>query len=139
MSDIMRPIPFAQLMDWALAEEDHFRARALAAAAAAAGEVLNLTDYAVLAAPFQIAVMERDGPRALELLERILRSLTVPWDLSESPLYRHLPTKDAVGESQRPLISLILDDVERDPACAFLRDLPAYPAMAEKYQRYRDA
>ena len=130
---------FSQMVDWALAEEDHFRARALAAAAAAAGEVLNLTDYAVLAAPFQIAVMERDGPRALELLERILSSLTVPWDLSESPLYRHLPTKDAVGESQRPLISIILDDVERDPACAFLRDLPAYPAVAEKYQRYRDA
>ena len=77
----------------------------------------------------------RTAPRALELLDRLLSSLTVPWDLAAAPLYPHLPTKDAVGEDQRALIPPILDSMERDPECAFLRETPGY---AELIQRYRN-
>ena len=82
-----------------------------------------------------MAAADQDGPKALELLDRLLHSLTVPWDLAASPLYPHLPTKDAVGEDQRALIPPILDSMERDPECAFLRETPGY---AELIQRYRN-
>ena len=71
---------------------------------------------------------------AIRLLERMLRSLASPWDLSESPLYRHLLTKDAAGEAQTPLISLLLDEVERDQACAFLWELPEYRALLQRWR-----
>ena len=103
-----------------------------------AGEIFDLSDYAVLSAPFQLAAAEQDGPKALELLDRLLRSLTVPWDLSASPLYPHLPTKDAAEESQRSLIPVLLDGTARDPDCAFLREMPEYGTMVEKYRRAAD-
>ena len=124
-----------QMVDWSLQEQDRPRAWTLADAAIAAGEALNLSDYAVLSAPFQLAAAEQDGPRALELLDRLLQSLTVPWDLSSSELYRHLPTKEAVEESQRSLIGVLLDSMERDPECGFLREQPGYPVLVEKYRR----
>ena len=89
----------------------------------------------MLSTPFQLAAAEQDGPKALALLDRLLHSLTVPWDLAASPLYPHLPTKDAVGEDQRALIPPILDSMERDPECVFLRETPGY---AELIQRYRN-
>ena len=123
------------MIDWALEEGDRERAHILADAAVRSGEVFDLSDYAVLSTPFQMAAAEQDGPRALEQLDRLLHSLTVPWDLAASPLYLHLPTKDAVGEDQRALIPPILDSMERDPECAFLRETPGY---AELIQRYRN-
>lgn len=88
----------------------------------------------MLSAPFQLAAAEQDGPKALELLDRLLHSLTVPWDLSASPLYPHLPTKDAAEESQKSLIPVLLDGTARDPDCAFLRAEPGWPELLARYQ-----
>ena len=124
------------MLDWALKEEDQGRACILADTAVRAGAVFDLSDYAVLPTPFQLAAAEQDGPRALTLLDRLLNSLTVPWDLAASPLYPHLPTKDAVGEDQRTLIPVLLDSLERDPDCAFLRAVPAYQDLVKKYRAF---
>ena len=48
----------------------------------------------------------------------------------------HLHTKEAVDESQRALIPVLLDNMERDPDCAFLRSLPEYQDLIKKYQAY---
>ena len=80
----------------------------------------------------------RRAGEALDLLDRLLHSLTVPWDLSASPLYRHLATKEAAGEAQSVLLEPLLDQVEADPDCAFLREMPEYGTMVEKYRRAAD-
>lgn len=125
------------LIEMAQAEGDRQRAQGFCDAARRAGEALDLSDYAVLSAPFQLAA-EQDGPAALDLLDRLLHSLTVPWDLSASPLYRHLATKEAAGEAQSVLLEPLLDQVEADPDCAFLREMPEYGTMVEKYRRAAD-
>ena len=117
------------LIEMAQAEGDRQRAQGFCDAARRAGEALDLSDYAVLSAPFQLA---------LDLLDRLLHSLTVPWDLSASPLYRHLATKEAAGEAQSVLLEPLLDQVEADPDCAFLREMPEYGTMVEKYRRAAD-
>ena len=126
------------LIEMAQAEGDRQRAQGFCYAARRAGEALDLSDYAVLSAPFQLAAAEQDGPAALDLLDRLLHSLTVPWDLSASPLYRHLATKEAAGEAQSVLLEPLLDQVEADPDCAFLREMPEYGTMVEKYRRAAD-
>ena len=126
------------LIEMAQAEGDRQRAQGFCDAARRAGEALDLSDYAVLSAPFQLAAAEQDGPAALDLLDRLLHSLTVPWDLSASPLYRHLATKEAAGEAQSVLLEPLLDQVEADPDCAFLREMPEYGTMVEKYRRAAD-
>ena len=126
------------LIEMAQAEGDRQRAQGFCDAARRAGEALDLSDYAVLSAPFQLAAAEQDGAAALDLLDRLLHSLTVPWDLSASPLYRHLATKEAAGEAQSVLLEPLLDQVEADPDCAFLREMPEYGTMVEKYRRAAD-
>ena len=86
------------------------------------------------AAP-QFALAEQDGPEALAVLERLLRSLEEPWDLSASPLYRHLPTKEAAMEVQQIMLQYLLEELERDPESAFLRETPGYQEMLERVHR----
>lgn len=125
------------MIDLALEEKDRERARWLAQKSAETGRMLGLMEYAVDSAPFQVAVAEQNGPQALNILERMLRSLTEPWDLRESPLYRHLPVKEGAGEVQGLMIRPVLDEVERDPRCAFLRETPGYRELMERYKRTR--
>ena len=63
----------------AQAEGDRQRAQGFCDAARRAGEALDLSDYAVLSAPFQLAAAEQDGPAALDLLDRLLHSLNVSY------------------------------------------------------------
>lgn len=123
-----------KMLLWALEDGETSYVRLLAGRAEQAGAVMELADYAVLSAPLQAALADQDGPRALSLLERILHSLGIPWDLSKAPLYRHLSTREAAAESQSGLISAILDDMERDPACAFLLETPGYEDLLRRYQ-----
>lgn len=77
---------------------------------------------------------ERDGTRALALLERLFCSLTAPWDLSGSLLYRHLNTKEDAGEGRGALIPCLLEQIEADPDCAFLRELPEYAGLTARWR-----
>lgn len=112
------------LMDLALEAGDKTCARQYSETAEQAGRVFQLTAYAVASAPLQLALAEQDGPEALAVLERLLRSLEEPWDLSASPLYRHLPTKEAAREVQQIMLQYLLEELERDPESAFLRETP---------------
>ena len=67
------------LIEMAQAEGDRQRAQGFCDAARRAGEALDLSDYAVLSAPFQLAAAEQDGPAALDLLDRLRKDgLDVP-------------------------------------------------------------
>ena len=137
------------MIDWALEEKDPSRAQALSDTAKNVGQVMDLSDYAVLSAPFQLAAAEQDGvsfaaavqPQAdgLEILscagDRWEEGLLAPGDLwSRSALYRHMATKEATGEAQSALIPCLLEQVEADPDCAFLRELPGYAELVKRYQ-----
>ena len=66
-------------IEMAQAEGDRQRAQGFCDAARRAGEALDLSDYAVLSAPFQLAAAEQDGPAALDLLDRLRKDgLDVP-------------------------------------------------------------
>ena len=56
------------LIEMAQAEGDRQRAQGFCDAARRAGEALDLSDYAVLSAPFQLAAAEQDGPLTPEEL-----------------------------------------------------------------------
>lgn len=120
------------LLELALEEEDQGRARILSDTACQAGAILGLMDYAALSAPFQLAAAEQDGPKALELLARMLHSLALPWDTGR--LYPHIPPKEGEQDSRRTLIRAILDETARDPDCTFLRAEPGWPELLARYQ-----
>ena len=120
-----------QMLDLASEEGDRERSRLISDAASQAGAALGLPGCAVLSAPLQRALLERDGPRALALLGDLLESLTTPW--SPSPLYRHIPAKPD-GKAPAALLQPMLDLLEADPDARFLKDVPGYRALLEKYR-----
>lgn len=123
----------ARMLDLALKEGDQEQAQSLAEKAAEAGEALDLADYAALAAPLQLALEQHNAPAALELMKRLLRSMTKPWDRKASPLYRHLRVK---GEAQSLLLQPFLEQLQTDPQCEFLRETEGYQALLEQYQAF---
>lgn len=124
------------LMDLALEAGDKTCARQYSETAEQAGRGGSSSPPTQWAsAPLQLALAEQDGPEALAVLERLLRSLEEPWDLSASPLYRHLPTKEAAREVQQIMLQYLLEELERDPESAFLRETPGYQEMLERVHR----
>ena len=121
------------LVDLAVEEGDRARARCLSDTAERVGEVMELSDYAVLSAPLQLAIGEKDGPETLALLDRLLHSLTVSQDLSRSPLYPHLFSQAAAKEGKETLLRPILEQVERNPDCAFLREQAGWEELRRRY------
>lgn len=122
------------MLDLALEEGDGERARRLAQKAREVGQALHLMPLAVNSAPLQLAIAQGDGPAALELLRQTLADRTPPWELRDSPLYRHLPVKVGAGEVQRMMLGHVLEELERDPQCGFLRETPGYRALVEEYR-----
>lgn len=124
-----------RMVDLALAEGDQEHAKTFADTASAVGRDLQFSDYAVLSAPLQLALIGKDGPRTLALLEKLLGSLTFPRKLSASPLYRHLPSKESASEHQGMFLQLLFDQLETDPESQFLKDMPSYQELIEKYKK----
>ena len=123
------------LMGLALDVGETDAATALADTACKAGEVLDLWPYLIARMPFQLAVAEENGPMALAALEKMLYSLTMPWDLQNSLLYRHMPRKEEASKTQSMMLRPLLESLEKDPACAFLRALPEYQTLVTAYLR----
>lgn len=96
---------------------------------------LHLWPYLVASAHFQLAVAEKDAPAALAALGQMLRGLTEPWTLQDSPLYRHIPVKEGAGEARSMMLRPLLESLEKDPACGFLHPLPEYQALLGEYLR----
>ena len=117
------------LMDLALEAGDKTCARQYSETAEQAGRVFQLTAYAVASAPLQLALAEQDGPEALAVLERLLRSLEEPWDLSASPLYRHLPTKEAAREVQQIMLQYLLEELDVTTPTGFSTSHVTNPVM----------
>lgn len=122
------------MIDLALKDEERDDAKLFADTAAAVGARLDLSDFAVLSAPMQLLWAEKDGPRTLALLEKMLESMAAPWELSASPLYRHLPPKKSASEAQELLVQPMLNQLETAPECAFLKDVPGYEELLEKFR-----
>ena len=70
-------------------------------------------------APLQLALAEQDGPEALAVLERLLRSLEEPWDLKCPFSHRHLPNKGGCEGSPADHAPISAGGTEAGPGIRF--------------------
>lgn len=90
--------------------------------------LFGLWEYVSHAAVFQLAMLQKDTPKCLEALKKMLPAMLQKWDISQSPLYRHMLKKgggECLGEMMLPKI---LSEFE-DPDCHeydFLRSHPDF-------------
>ena len=101
--------------------------------------MFQLTAYAVASAPLQLALAEQDGPEALAVLERLLRSLEEPLGPERVPLYRHLPTKGGCEGSPADHAPISAGGTGAGPGIRFPQETPGYQEMLGRFtgQKYR--
>ena len=123
-----------QMVNLALEEQDTAAARHLTKTGTNTAQALELPDYAGTSVALHLALMEQDAPQALELLDRLLSSMTKPVDLNSSPLYRHISVKTEAEQTQVTLLQAFLDQMDTNPEVQFLKELPDYQNMMKKYR-----
>lgn len=77
-----------------------------------------------------LALRRQDATVALDLLERILRTVQTPWSVESSVLYRYAKTRAA---SMSGMAQAILRGVEADEHAAFLREAPGWEALKQAF------
>ena len=82
------------LMEIALKEERLEDAEYIADVDRQAVQLFDLWEYNSYVAQFQLYDATKNRVKCLKILLPMQKSLTKKWDINQSPLYRHIPTKE---------------------------------------------
>ena len=96
--------------------------------------LLDLWEGNKYIAPYQIVAQEKDADAMLSLLEKMLKSLKKPWGFTESALY-HRMAPEAKQFCPDEILAMVLEGLENDPDCEYLREHPKGKALLAKYKR----
>lgn len=102
------------------------------------GKLFDLWEYNAYVGKFQLysALKEKDG--YIRQLKLLLDSVTNPWDLNSSPLYRHIPPKPVEKAFGPKFKKTLIQSLKTDEDSAFLRDCPEFQALLKAYGDYKD-
>lgn len=110
------------LMELAILEERTEDAEYIAETDKKAAEVFDLWEYNTYVAHLQLYTATKARAKSLKILVPMLKSLTKPWRLNESPLYRHMKTKEVDKAFGPKLKKSLIDAIKTDEDMAFLRE-----------------
>lgn len=120
------------LMDAQTALGDHQAADYNAQRLRLLAQTFDLSPYNASLASFLMAAETRDADGALAHLSIMLEALSAPWNLQDSPLYRHI----AAQCSPSPMAQMIrpfLENLRKDPNYAFLHQHPGFHDLLRQY------
>ena len=68
-----------------------------------------------------------------DMWEQMLEALTTHWSLTDSVLYHRMAPETKAIQSHE-LIPVLLNGLETDPQCAYLREHPKFREIIDKYK-----
>lgn len=122
-----------KLVDAELASGNTEFACKIAEKASAMVDVFDMWEYNRYVASYRIVEQQKNADKMLHLLEQMLEALTTHWSLTESVLY-HRMAPETKSVQSREMISVLLNGLETDPECAYLRDHPKFNELIIKYK-----
>lgn len=120
------------LMEIAIKEKWLEDAAYIANVDAKAAKLFDLWEYNSYMAHFQLYVACKNRVQCLKVLVPMLKSLMKKWDINQSPLYRHIKTKDSEPEFGKRAQKTLIHALSEDEDTAFLKDSPEIKAILEK-------
>ena len=120
------------MLDIALKEQDMEAASYIAKVSEQTAYLYDLWTYNSYVAGFQLAVSEKDESKTLEFLQKLLEASQASWDISASPLYRHLQENGGTFLKDH-LPSSLADSMKIDECLAFLHGNPKFWDLVKKY------
>lgn len=109
------------LMEIALKENRIEDAEYIAMVSLKGTKIFDLWEYNSYVAHFQLYATTKKRTKCLQVLMPMLKSLTQPWNINESPLYRHIEAKAESQDFGRKMKQTILKSLATDEETAFLR------------------
>lgn len=112
------------LMEIAIKEERNEDAEYIAEVYKKAANLFGLWEYTSYVAHFQLYSATKQRMKAAKLLIPMLKSLTKKWELNQSPLYRHIQSKEVDQTYGPTLQKAIVQSICEDEDTEFLKDSP---------------
>ena len=120
------------MLDIALKEQDMHAASYIAQVSEQTAHLYDLWSYNSYVAGFQLAVSARDESETLRYLQKLLEASQTSWDISASPLYRHLPENGGAFLKDHFPAGLA-NSMKTDECLTFLHDNPKFWELVKKY------
>lgn len=110
------------VMEIAIKQDRMADAEYIAEADRQSAEILDLWEYNTYVAHFQLYTAVKAKAKLLKILFPLLKSLTRPWKINESPLYRHIKTKAVNKTFGAKLKRTLIDELKNSDEMEFLRE-----------------
>lgn len=120
------------LMEIALKEERLEDAEYIADVDRQAVQLFDLWEYNSYVAQFQLYDATKNRVKCLKILLPMLKSLTKKWDINQSPLYRHIPTKEVDKTLGVKWQKTIIRAISAEEGTEFFQDSPELSKLVEE-------
>lgn len=124
----------AKLADAELSAGNHEAAKMIAQKSEALADLLGLWKGSACSAALSIAFKEQDAETSLRLIRTMLEALRHPWDLSQAPLFSRIEGRVS-QDAPAMLYKTMMESLETDPSCGFLRDTQGYRDLMAEYKK----
>ena len=122
------------LMEIALKEERLEDAEYIADVDRQAVQLFDLWEYNSYVAQFQLYDATKNRVKCLKILLPMLKSLTKKWDINQSPLYRHIPTKEVDKTLGVKWQKTIIRAISAEEGTEFFQDSPELSKLVEELE-----
>ena len=122
------------LYSLALSQGDRERARYLTEKQAQSARLFDMGEYNALAPELELAVLEQDGDRCLDILEQLLDNIDkMEGSFRNSPLYMHMKFKSAEPDTEKlDFRELLKKSLREDESLDFLKELPGWKKLMDR-------
>ena len=121
------------MIELSLGEDKYNEAKYFSELSGKTAEMFDLWEYNKYASDFQICIVNKDIEETILLLEKMLQAMLSKWDVSSSPLYRHILKKANSTEFAETLLENFINEVKTDKELSYLNESKKFLDLIKKY------
>ncbi|WP_434691229.1 helix-turn-helix domain-containing protein [Hungatella sp. SB206] len=101
----------------------------------AVAEQMGLWNYNGLVIALQAALDREDEAQSVRMIKELLKAAATPWEMNNSPLFRHIPVKGVPETYTKQIIPPILYEFENSSKYDFLQSNEEFRQLIEQYRK----
>lgn len=122
------------LMEIAIKEDRIDDAEYIANVSKKGADLFDLWEYNSYVAHFQLYLVTKQRKKVLKILVSMLKSLTHKWEINQSPLYRHIKTKEVDKTFGPKMQKTLIDSLRHDEDSAYWRENQELEKVLEEFE-----
>lgn len=127
-------VTLMSLMEIAIKEDRIDDAEYIANVSKKGADLFDLWEYNSYVAHFQLYLVTKQRKKVLKILVSMLKSLTHKWEINQSPLYRHIKTKEVDKTFGPKMQKTLIDSLRHDEDSAYWRENQELEKVLEEFE-----